>query len=74
MPLLSYPSGSTEPVTTADAMLACRLDDALTPQVAGLITVARQQAEHITYRSATTSSVCLTLGDRTAAPVIYDVA
>lgn len=31
-------------------MLACRLDDALTPQVAGLITVARQQAEHITGR------------------------
>lgn len=38
MPLLSYPQDSTEPVTTADAMLACRLDDALTPQVAGLIT------------------------------------
>lgn len=50
MPFLSYPPGSVEPVTTADAMLACRLDDALTPQVAGLITVARQQAEHLTGR------------------------
>ena len=48
---LSYASGSDEPVSAGDAMLACRLDDVLEPQVVAAIAAARQHAEQITGRA-----------------------
>ena len=51
MALLSYPPGSVEPVAVADARVACRIDGSeLDAELAGLISAAREQAEHITGR------------------------
>lgn len=51
MPLLNYPDGSLEPVTVAEARTACRIDGTeLDGELAGLISAAREQAEHITGR------------------------
>lgn len=53
MALLSYPNGSIEPVAVADARVACRIDGLdLDGELAGLISAAREQAEHITGRLA----------------------
>lgn len=53
MQLLDYPSGSQEPVTVAEALVACRIDagSSLEPQLAAIIEAARLQAEHITGRT-----------------------
>jgi hypothetical protein len=49
--LLSYPNGSVEPVTPADARLACRIDGTeLDAELAINIEQARASAEHITSR------------------------
>lgn len=51
MRLISYPSTSAEPVSTGEAKLACRLDDALDVHLPGLLSAAREQAEQITGRA-----------------------
>jgi hypothetical protein len=52
MRVMSYPTGSVEPVSLAAARVACRFDPdtQVDAQVAGLIESAREQAEHITGR------------------------
>lgn len=51
MPLFSYPQDSTEPVSLTEARAACRIDSTeLDGELAGLISAAREQAEHITGR------------------------
>jgi uncharacterized phiE125 gp8 family phage protein len=51
MALLSYPNGSIEPVAVADARVACRIDGSeRDAELAGLISAAREHAEHITSR------------------------
>jgi uncharacterized phiE125 gp8 family phage protein len=51
MLLFPYPPGSIEPVADADARVACRIDGTeLDAELVGLISAAREQAEHITGR------------------------
>ena len=47
---IEYLANSEEPVSVADAQLACRIDDELSLYIATAIAAARQQAEQVTGR------------------------
>lgn len=47
---LQYLEGSEEPVSISEVLIACRLEDALTPYLSTAIAAARQEAEQVTGR------------------------